>query len=115
MSHLSTEGIAPVKVANESMSTFLSESGAVPCDHHSIACRTWHEYVDSQGPKFVAPDLAIAFNGGISEVDKDLWKPTIERLIEMNIPSAFTVGFHLLLVHADGGLTIILSYDSGLQ
>ncbi|KAJ7644868.1 hypothetical protein FB45DRAFT_898855 [Roridomyces roridus] len=51
---------------------------------------TYHGYIQAQGTKFEAPDLAIAFNSGASQESTDAWRPTFKVLVERKIPSAFT-------------------------
>lgn len=36
------------------------------------------------------PHLALAFNSGLSDVDQDLWAPTLELLMAEQVPVAFT-------------------------
>lgn len=55
-----------------------------------IVAQTYHNFAKSQGRNFIKPDLAIAFNSGLSQVDIQLWKPTISFLVKNNIPSIFT-------------------------
>ncbi|KAG6884773.1 hypothetical protein C0993_008376 [Termitomyces sp. T159_Od127] len=54
-----------------------------------LAMQTYHEYAKSLGDKFTKPDLAVAFNSGLSE-DMSSWRDTISFLIENKVPSVFT-------------------------
>ena len=49
---------------------------------------TYHEYKLSS--YFNPPDLCVAFNTGLYEVDSDGWKTSLENLLEMNVPCIFT-------------------------
>lgn len=55
-------------------------------------CRTYHEYVNTLGNAYAAPDLAIAFNSGCGSVNPACWLPTLKLLVQRKIPSVFTVG-----------------------
>ncbi|CAH1766963.1 22494_t:CDS:1 [Entrophospora sp. SA101] len=48
----------------------------------------YHDYVGSSD--YAIPNLGVAFNTGLHEEDTDLWKPTIECLLEKNLPCVFT-------------------------
>ncbi|KAF8963225.1 hypothetical protein BDZ97DRAFT_1661795 [Flammula alnicola] len=51
---------------------------------------TYHEFVASQGRRYVKPDLAVAFNSGCSEEDVSSWKTTLVLLAQRNVPTIFT-------------------------
>lgn len=55
-----------------------------------LSSKLYHDFVHQSGTSFAAPDLAIAFNSGSSEVETDSWKPTMKVLIERKIPTVFT-------------------------
>lgn len=46
---------------------------------------------------YVAPDLAIAFDSGSSQDDIPLWQETMKRLVDLGIPTVFTVNIKSLL------------------
>ncbi|KAJ4357467.1 uncharacterized protein N0V89_002043 [Didymosphaeria variabile] len=50
----------------------------------------YHEF--SQGPTFERPDLVVLFNSGWVDGDdaKSHWEPTIQALVENNVPALFT-------------------------
>lgn len=56
-----------------------------------IAGRTYHDFISTQGPKYVIPDLAVAFNTGASQDDVDSWRETMNVLVDRKVPSVFTV------------------------
>lgn len=56
-----------------------------------IAGRTYHDFISAQGPKYVVPDLAVAFNTGASQDDVDSWRETMDVLVDREVPSVFTV------------------------
>ncbi|TFK27227.1 hypothetical protein FA15DRAFT_217835 [Coprinopsis marcescibilis] len=56
---------------------------------HNYIPKAYHQAVADDGSGFQIPDLAAAFNSGASEIDKSLWKQTIDVLIEKAIPSVF--------------------------
>ncbi|KAF5354505.1 hypothetical protein D9758_012406 [Tetrapyrgos nigripes] len=91
--------------------------------HHSML---YHDYVHRQSTKFVAPDLAIAFNSGASELATDgsgtgpgaSWKETIKLLVEKKIPSVFTSFNHSEATTEsqtlrDYGATLLATEDLG--
>ncbi|CAG8647854.1 11736_t:CDS:1 [Funneliformis caledonium] len=48
----------------------------------------YHEFANSSD--YSQPHLAIGFNKDLGEDDFELWKPTIEFLLDKNLPCAFT-------------------------
>ncbi|KAI0311128.1 hypothetical protein OF83DRAFT_1152250 [Amylostereum chailletii] len=59
----------------------------VACFNYS---RPYHTFVQRSGTRFVAPDLAIAFNSGCGSEETASWRPTIKLLVDMKIPTVFT-------------------------
>ena len=53
--------------------------------------RTYHDYVRSRGSEYTPPDLAVAFNPEIGNLETESWFPTVQLLIAKKIPSMFTV------------------------
>ena len=60
---------------------------------------TYHEYANKYLEKekkkhskhaHATPDLIVAFNSGIHEVDTESWKTTLRYILDMNAPSYFT-------------------------
>jgi hypothetical protein len=45
---------------------------------------------------YVAPDLAIAFDSESSQDDIPLWQETMRRLVDLGIPTVFTVNIKSL-------------------
>ncbi|KDR78140.1 hypothetical protein GALMADRAFT_155137 [Galerina marginata CBS 339.88] len=54
-------------------------------DHHP---QTYHHYISSQ--IYTKPDLAVAFNSGCSQEDVELWKETLNALVQHKVPTLFT-------------------------
>lgn len=47
-----------------------------------------------------APDIAVAFNSGMYESDRELWRPTLDLLVGCKVKCLFT-SYNLLEVEAD--------------
>ncbi|KAJ6566568.1 hypothetical protein B0H19DRAFT_1138177 [Mycena capillaripes] len=52
--------------------------------------RAYHSFVAEQGYNFEFPDLAIAFNSGLSQEETGSWLRTVKILVEKKIPSLYT-------------------------
>ncbi|TFK62891.1 hypothetical protein BDN72DRAFT_776554 [Pluteus cervinus] len=50
----------------------------------------YHIYASNLGQEYKKPDLAVAFNSGLSENSTEPWRQTINFLLEHHVPSVFT-------------------------
>ncbi|KAJ6626158.1 hypothetical protein B0H10DRAFT_547327 [Mycena sp. CBHHK59/15] len=50
----------------------------------------YHHFVEAQGSQFKTPDLAIAFNSGLSQESQETWPKTFKCLVERRIATVFT-------------------------
>ncbi|KIP02363.1 hypothetical protein PHLGIDRAFT_130769 [Phlebiopsis gigantea 11061_1 CR5-6] len=57
---------------------------------HSHVAKTYHDYVAAQGPAYIPPDLAIAFNSGVGQQETASWFPTVCLLVGKKVPTVFT-------------------------
>ncbi|KAF5360216.1 hypothetical protein D9757_010531 [Collybiopsis confluens] len=57
---------------------------------HQHIAEKYHDYASERRYKFTKPDLAIAFNSGLSQVEVESWERTIRFLVDEKIPSVFT-------------------------
>ncbi|KAL0576985.1 hypothetical protein V5O48_004995 [Marasmius crinis-equi] len=80
---------APPNFKPEYMDTCQECSSRKRARTHELHAMLYHEYVEMMGAQYVEPDLAIAFNTGVTFYDDD-WKETIDLLVRRKIPSAFT-------------------------
>ncbi|KAG6897625.1 hypothetical protein C0992_012854 [Termitomyces sp. T32_za158] len=67
---------------------YVPQSPVIPL--LSVIKRLYHDYAKSLGDTFMKPDLAVAFNSGLSAEDASSWKDTISFLITSKIPTVFT-------------------------
>ena len=56
--------------------------------------RTYHDYIADQGTAYKKPELAIAFNSGMSQEETASWKETVDALVKNGVPTVFTVIFY---------------------
>ncbi|KAF4611827.1 hypothetical protein D9613_004022 [Agrocybe pediades] len=58
---------------------------------HDFVPKTYHEFVAEGGEDpYEEPDLAIAFNSGMSQEDTESWKETLRCLVERRVPTLLT-------------------------
>ncbi|KAF7290648.1 MYND-type domain-containing protein [Mycena indigotica] len=65
----------------------------IPLGRRRFAIRRhmlYHDFVQSETYKSHPPDLVAGFNTGMGEVESDLWKPSIQYILDSNIPAVFT-------------------------
>ncbi|KAF4609965.1 hypothetical protein D9613_010375 [Agrocybe pediades] len=58
---------------------------------HDFVPKTYHEFVAEGGEDpYEEPDLAAAFNSGMSQEDTESWRETLRCLVERRVPTLFT-------------------------
>jgi hypothetical protein len=72
--------------------------------------KTYHDYIAS--PYFLKPDLIVAFNTGMYEVDKESWMTSLEAMLELNVPALFT---SFCKHEADEDISVLRSANANLN
>lgn len=76
-----SHSLTPVNVCAECKSRGRTRTQAI----HEM---TYQDYGASE--EFIKPDLVVAFNTGMNEVDTDIWKGSLDVMLSLDVPCIFT-------------------------